>query len=38
MKEVKPLYPVKPVGETDKRGTTVTFRPDPTIFTQTLRI
>ncbi|MBB1149904.1 MULTISPECIES: DNA topoisomerase (ATP-hydrolyzing) subunit B [unclassified Myroides] len=32
----KALYPVKVVGETDKRGTTVTFRPDPTIFTQTL--
>ena len=31
-----PLYPVKKVGETDKRGTTVTFRPDSTIFTQTL--
>ncbi len=32
----KTLYPVKEVGETDKRGTTVTFRPDPTIFTQTV--
>ncbi|WP_179345539.1 DNA topoisomerase (ATP-hydrolyzing) subunit B [Winogradskyella ursingii] len=32
----KALYPVKSVGETDKRGTTVTFKPDPTIFTQTL--
>lgn len=32
----KALYPVKVVGETDKRGTTVMFRPDPTIFTQTL--
>ncbi|QCE41967.1 DNA topoisomerase (ATP-hydrolyzing) subunit B [Psychroserpens sp. NJDZ02] len=32
----KPLYPVKSTGDTDKRGTTVTFRPDPTIFTQTL--
>ena len=30
------MYPVKQVGETDKRGTTVTFRPDSTIFTQTL--
>src|SRR5690606_28634888 len=28
--------PVKTVGETDKRGTVVTFKPDPTIFTQTL--
>src|SRR5690606_34223381 len=32
----KSLYPVKQVGETDKRGTVVTFKPDPTIFTQTL--
>lgn len=32
----KSLYPVKQIGETDKRGTTVTFKPDPTIFTQTL--
>jgi DNA gyrase subunit B len=34
--EGKALYPVKQVGETDKRGTTVTFRPDSTIFTLTL--
>ncbi len=32
----KALYPVKQIGETDKRGTTVTFKPDGTIFTQTL--
>ncbi|WOD42939.1 DNA topoisomerase (ATP-hydrolyzing) subunit B [Hwangdonia lutea] len=32
----KPMYPAKKVGETDKRGTIVTFKPDPTIFTQTL--
>ena len=32
----KALYPVKAIGDTDKRGTTVTFRPDPTIFKQTL--
>jgi len=32
----KSLYPVKPVGDTDKRGTVVTFTPDPTIFTQTV--
>ncbi len=32
----KPLYPVKQVGEADKNGTMVTFRPDSTIFTQTL--
>lgn len=28
-----PLYPVKEVGTTDKRGTHVQFHPDPTIFT-----
>jgi len=32
----KPMYPVKSIGETDKRGTVVTFKPDPQIFTQTL--
>ncbi|WP_396164487.1 DNA topoisomerase (ATP-hydrolyzing) subunit B [Flavobacterium sp.] len=32
----KALYPVKQIGITDKRGTMVTFRPDATIFTQTL--
>jgi DNA gyrase subunit B len=32
----KALYPVKQIGETDKRGTVVTFKPDATIFTQTL--
>ncbi|WP_104736419.1 DNA topoisomerase (ATP-hydrolyzing) subunit B [Hanstruepera ponticola] len=32
----KTLYPVKEIGDTDKRGTTVTFKPDSTIFTQTL--
>ena len=32
----KSLYPVKTVGETDKRGTTVTFKPDSEIFQQTL--
>ena len=31
----KPLYPVKVVGETDKRGTRQQFWPDPTIFTTT---
>lgn len=31
----KALYPVKQVGETTKRGTLVTFKPDTTIFTQT---
>lgn len=31
----KALYPVKPIGETTKRGTTVTFKPDVTIFQQT---
>lgn len=32
----KALYPVKVIGETDKRGTVVTFKPDTTIFTQTV--
>ena len=32
----KPLYPVKVVGETNKRGTRQQFWPDPTIFTTTL--
>mgnify|MGYP006180036209 FL=1 len=31
----KSLYPVKQVGTTDRRGTTQTFYPDDTIFTQT---
>jgi DNA gyrase subunit B len=31
----KPLYEVKCIGETEKRGTIVTFTPDNTIFTQT---
>ena len=31
----KPLYPVKATGETDFRGTVVTFKPDTTIFQQT---
>tara|TARA_A100000171_G_C2140325_1_gene154870 strand:- start:11716 stop:13656 length:1941 start_codon:yes stop_codon:yes gene_type:complete len=31
----KPLYPVKPIGDTEKRGTIVTFKPDGDIFTQT---
>ena len=32
----KPLYPVKVVGETYKRGTRQQFWPDPTIFTHTV--
>jgi DNA gyrase subunit B len=28
----KPLYPVKEIGTTDKRGTIVTFQPDASIF------
>ncbi|NNF19604.1 MAG: DNA topoisomerase IV subunit B, partial [Flavobacteriaceae bacterium] len=32
----KALYPVKSIGETDLRGTVVTFRPDTDIFTQTI--
>ncbi|MCQ2278231.1 MAG: DNA topoisomerase (ATP-hydrolyzing) subunit B [Bacteroidales bacterium] len=31
----KPLYAVKVVGETEKRGTRITFHPDATIFTVT---
>ncbi|MEA5259413.1 DNA topoisomerase (ATP-hydrolyzing) subunit B [Arcicella aquatica] len=30
-----PQYPVKEVGETDRTGTTVTFKPDASIFTVT---
>ena len=32
----KSLYPVKVIGETDKRGTRQQFWPDPTIFTTTI--
>ena len=32
----KPLYPVKVVGETTKRGTRQQFWPDATIFTETV--
>ncbi|UAB79987.1 DNA topoisomerase (ATP-hydrolyzing) subunit B [Marixanthomonas sp. SCSIO 43207] len=32
----KTLYPVKSTGETDYRGTIVTFKPDSEIFKQTL--
>lgn len=32
----KPLYPVKVVGESDKTGTIVTFKPDDTIFQTTI--
>lgn len=32
----KPLYDVKELGPVDKRGTTVTFQPDATIFTSTV--
>ena len=31
----KPLGPVQVIGETEDTGTTITFHPDPTIFTQT---
>ncbi len=31
----KPLGPVQVVGEASDTGTTITFHPDPTIFTQT---
>jgi len=30
-----PQYDVKIIGETDETGTTVTFKPDPEIFTET---
>ncbi len=30
-----PSYPVKEIGETSKKGTTVTFKPDDSIFTIT---
>lgn len=30
----KPVYPVKEVGTSDKRGTVVTFTPDDTIFSE----
>jgi DNA gyrase subunit B len=32
----KVMYPVKPVGESDKKGTVVTFKPDASIFQLTL--
>ena len=32
----KAIYAVKNIGKTDKTGTVVTFRPDTTIFTQTI--
>lgn len=32
----KTLSPVKEIGTTDQKGTIVTFKPDPQIFTQTL--
>ncbi len=32
----KPLYPVKEIGPTDKRGTRQQFWPDPTVFTTTV--
>ncbi len=31
----KPLYPARMLGDTDKRGTNVTFKPDNTIFDNT---
>jgi len=31
-----PLYPVREIGETDYRGTIVTFKPDNTIFLDTV--
>jgi DNA gyrase subunit B len=34
-KKGAPLYPVKQIGDTDKRGTQVTFTPDKSIFSDT---
>ena len=31
----KPLHDVEIIGETQETGTTITFKPDPTIFTET---
>ncbi|KGN98400.1 DNA gyrase subunit B [Porphyromonas gingivicanis] len=31
----KPLYPVKEIGPSNRRGTIVTFKPDDTVFTVT---
>lgn len=36
-KHGKPLAPLKEIGTTSKRGTKVTFTPDPTIFTETTK-
>ncbi|QEC78117.1 DNA topoisomerase (ATP-hydrolyzing) subunit B [Mucilaginibacter ginsenosidivorax] len=33
--EGKPLFDVKTIGDTEKRGTTIIFKPDATIFTLT---
>lgn len=32
----KPVHPAKQIGETDKRGTTITFEPDEEIFETTI--
>ena len=32
----KAMYPAKPVGETDERGTVITFKPDTEIFQQSV--
>lgn len=32
----KPLYPVREIGTSDKRGTIVTFKPDASIFDETV--
>ncbi|MCS6981085.1 MAG: DNA topoisomerase (ATP-hydrolyzing) subunit B [Flavobacteriales bacterium] len=31
----KPMYPVREIGPSDKRGTTVSFKPDDTLFSVT---
>jgi DNA gyrase subunit B len=35
-KRGEPVYPLKQVGPTDIKGTTVTFQPDPEIFEETI--
>ncbi|PRX42862.1 DNA topoisomerase (ATP-hydrolyzing) subunit B [Salegentibacter salegens] len=32
----KPMYPVKPAGETELNGTVITFKPDSSIFQQSV--
>ncbi len=32
----KPVYPLKEIGLSDRTGTTITFKPDPEIFSETV--